>query len=84
MGVCLLEVPTVRSDEVVAVFWVQADILEDTLDFWKELRHWRNLDIWILERIHWNFKSSHGIIAPEIQELQENVTRGGSSGIEVA
>ncbi len=28
----------------------------------------------VLERTYWNFKSTHGIIAPEIQELQENVT----------
>ncbi len=61
MGVCLLEVPTVQSDEVVTVFWVQSCYFGRHFEnFGKELRQWRNIDNWIgwnileLQVIIWN------------------------------
>ena len=65
MAVCLLEVPTVQDDGVVSVFWVQRFLeLKATLEFLEK-------DHQTLEGRHLSFDHQ---IAPEIQELQEDIT----------
>ncbi len=74
MGVCLLEVPTVQ-DGVVNVFWVQRNLtLEIFSVFWKGTSDLGGtLDILDWKEDNRN-QDQLKELAPEIQELQENIT----------